>query len=200
LLKGKTRTNIITLNRLCAISKVDSVIKIISDLIDAGEKVIIFSQFKDPLFKLKYKFHDKCVYIDGSVSALDRQDEIVKFKTDKTKMVYIAQLVAGGIGVNLTNSSKVIFLDLPFTSDKIEQGFQRSLRKGQTKDVDVMYMLLQGSIDEKIFALVKSKAADIAEVIDGGESDINYGKIEEKLLDEILLEKRGIKQTGFQKV
>jgi len=196
-LKGKAKNNIITLNKLCAISKVPSAIKMIENLIDEGEKVIIFSQFKDPLFKLNYKFIDKCVYIDGSVSALDRQKEIEKFKKDPKKMVYIAQIVAGGIGVNLVNSANVLFLDLPFTSDKVEQAFQRAVRKGQTREVNINYLILNDSIDEKIFKLVKGKAKDISDVIDGGNSDTDFSKIEDALLDELF----GDKQTkGFKKV
>lgn len=194
--KGKARSNIITLNKLCAISKVPSTIKMIQDLIDEGEKVIIFSQFKEPLHKLKYKFIGKCVYIDGSVPALERQQEIEKFKKDKKIMVYIAQIVAGGIGVNLVNSANVFFLDLPFTSDKIEQAYRRAVRKGQTREVNINYMILKDSIDEKIFGLVKSKAKDISDVIDGGESDMDYSKIEDRLLDDLF----GVKQKGFREV
>lgn len=194
--KGKARSNIITLNKLCAISKVDSTVKMIEQLIGDGEKVIIFSQFKEPLHKLKYKFIDKCVYIDGSVPALERQNEIEKFKKDKKKMVYIAQIVAGGIGVNLVNSANVFFLDLPFTSDKIEQAFQRAVRKGQTREVNINYMILKDSIDERIFNLVKSKAKDISDVIDGGESDTNYSKIEDRLLDDLF----GVKQKGMREI
>lgn len=194
--KGKARSNIITLNKLCAISKVPSTIKMIQDLIDEGEKVIIFSQFKEPLHKLKYKFIGKCVYIDGSVPALERQQEIEKFKKDKKIMVYIAQIVAGGIGVNLVNSANVFFLDLPFTSDKIEQAYRRAVRKGQTREVNINYMILKDSIDEKIFGLVKSKAKDISDVIDGGESDMDYSKIEDRLLDDLF----GVKQKGFREI
>lgn len=194
--KGKTRSNIITLNKLCAISKVPSTIKMIENLIKDGEKVIIFSQFKEPLHKLKYKFIDKCVYIDGSVPALERQGEIEKFKKDKNKMVYIAQIVAGGIGVNLVNSANVFFLDLPFTSDKIEQAFQRAVRKGQTREVNINYMILNDSIDDKIFSLVRSKAKDISDVVDGGNSDIDYSKIEDRLLDDLF----GVKQKGLREI
>jgi len=195
-LKGKAKNNIITLNKLCALSKVPSAIKMIENLISEGEKVIIFSQFKDPLYKLKYKFIDKCVYIDGSIAALDRQKEIDKFKRSREKMVYIAQIVAGGIGVNLVNSANVIFLDLPFTSDKIEQAFQRAVRKGQTREVNVNYMILNDSIDEKIFGLVKGKAKDISDVVDGGDSDTNFSEVEDRLLDELF----GTKQKGLREV
>ena len=80
--------------------------------------------------------------------------------------------------------------------DKIEQAFQRAVRKGQTREVNINYMILKDSIDEKIFGLVKSKAKDISDVIDGGESDTNYSKIEDRLLDDIF----GVKQKGFREV
>ena len=180
--------------------------ELIDNLIAQGEKVIVFSGFRDPLNKLKYKYINQCVYIDGSVPALKRQQEIDAFKKDKDKKVFIGQTIASGIGVNLVNSSKVIFMDLPFTSDKIEQAQQRAWRKGQTKDVDVMYLILENSVDERIFGLVKEKGRDIADVIDKGNADFDYDKITDKLIDELVEESRkerglpSLKQKGFVKV
>ena len=204
-LRGKSRTNLITLNKLCAMSKVSSAIELIDSLIEQDKKVIIFSGFKDPLFKLKYHYIDRCVHIDGSVSALKREDEIEKFKKDPSKRVYIAQITAGGIGVNITNSSNVIFLDLPFTTDKIEQAYKRSHRLGQKSIVNVAYMILENSIDERIFDMVKGKGRDISDVIDDGNSDMDYEKISDKLLDDVLndyREKKGLPtfKKGFTKL
>lgn len=205
-LRTKSRGNLVTLNKLCSISKIDSAIELIDSIIAQGEKVIVFSGFRDPLHKLRYKYIDRSVYIDGSVPALKRQQEIDAFKKDKDKKVFIGQTIASGIGVNLVNSSHVIFMDLPFTSDKIEQAQQRAWRKGQTKDVDVMYLILENSVDERIFNLVKEKGKDIAEVIDKGNADFDYEKITDKLIDELVEESRkerglpSLKQKGFVKV
>lgn len=197
-LRTASRSNFTTLNRICAMSKVPSTIKLIEDFIAQGEKVIVFSGFRDSLNKLYYKFVDQAVYIDGSVPALKRQEEIEAFKKDKNKKVFIAQVVSGGIGINLVNSSKMIFNDLPVTPDKFEQAQKRAHRKGQVKDVDVMIMILENSIDERVFGLIKSKGSDISDVIDDGKGEMDYNQVTDQLLDSLVNESR--KQKGLTKI
>lgn len=204
-LRTKSRSNFVTLNRLCALSKVKSTIKLIDGLIEQQEKVIVFSGFREPLNKIRSKYLHQSVYIDGSVPALKRQEEIEAFKKDKNKMVFIAQVVSGGIGINLVNSSKMIFLDLPVTPDKFEQAQKRAHRKGQVKDVDIMIMILENSIDERVFGLIKSKGNDISKVLDDGNAEMDYNSVTDDLLDTLVneaRESRGISKinNGFQKV
>jgi hypothetical protein len=71
--------------------------------------------------------------------------------------------------------------------------------------VNVGYMILENSIDEKIFNMVKGKGRDISDVIDDGSSDMDYEKISDKLLDDVLndhREKKGLPKIkkGFTKL
>jgi len=200
--------NIISLNRLCAESKIDSIIDLVKEYNSQGEKVVVFSFFKTVLEKIHYKLGKEAVLIDGSVSSIKRRDIINKFKKDDKIKVFLGQVIAAGIGINLVNSCKVIFCDLSFTPDLLEQPYKRLHRLGQKSNVEVVYAMIPDSIDDRIYALIKGKSDDINVTIDHDkEGNINYGSLEKKLFTSLLksFEKKNnisesIVKTGFVKV
>lgn len=184
---GKAKGNIHTMNRLCANSKVPNIIKLTDNLIEQEEKVVIFGGYTETLESLKKHYGDTAVLINGSVSTFERQKRIEAFKKDDKVKVFIAQFIAGGIGINLVNSCKCIFTNLPFTPDWVSQPFKRLHRGGQVRDVDIMITMIPDSVDERIYAMVQGKEDDINEIIDHDkEHKIEYGSLENKMFSELL--------------
>jgi SWI/SNF-related matrix-associated actin-dependent regulator 1 of chromatin subfamily A len=197
--KMKSRGNIMTLNRLCSESKIPDVIKLVKSLNDQGEKVIVFSFFKTILEQLKDDLGNVAVLIDGSVPALKRRNRIDKFKKRTEVQVFLGQVIAAGIGINLVNARKVIFMDMGFTPDLLEQPYKRAHRLGQTRDVEVMYTMIPDSIDERIYRLIESKTNDINSAIDHKKAGVvEYGSLEKKLFKSLIQEyekKNNIKES-----
>jgi len=203
----KSRGNIMTLNRLCSESKIPDVLKLIRKLNREGEKVIVFSFFKTVLNQLKDELGNTAVLIDGSVSSLKRRNRIDKFKQRTEVQVFLGQVIAAGIGINLVNARKVVFMDMGFTPDLLEQPYKRAHRMGQTKDVEVMYTMIPDSIDQRIYNLIESKTDDINSAIDHKKAGIvEYGNLEKKLFKSLIQDyekKNNIKESitsRFQKV
>lgn len=172
------KNNIHTLNRLVSTSKVSNISKLIDSLIEVGEKVVVFCSYKDPINELEKRYLKSCVKIDGSVQAHTRQGLINKFKNDKDCMVFLGNMSAAGIGINLVNAKHVIMMNFPFTPDKIEQAQKRLHRPGQTSTVNVYYTIAKGTIDEHIFNLMSEKSNDINKIIDGGNDNVvSYGSL-----------------------
>ena len=183
-LRMKKNSSIHTMNRLCANAKIPNIIKLVDNLNEQEEKVIVFSGYREPMDRLKEHYGDKAVIIDGSVPAKERQNRIDRFKEDPTCTVFIAQFIAGGIGINLTNCRKTIFTNFPFTPDLIEQPMKRSHRGGQKRDVDILFTMIPESIDERIYGIIQSKGDDINKIIDHDKSDkMEYGSLKEKLFE-----------------
>jgi SWI/SNF-related matrix-associated actin-dependent regulator 1 of chromatin subfamily A len=183
----KSRGNIMTLNRVCSESKIPSVIKLVKSLNEQGEKVVVFSFFKTVLNQLKDELGNKAVLIDGSVSAIKRRNRIDKFKKKVEVQVFLGQVIAAGIGINLVNARKVIFMDMGFTPDLLEQPYKRLHRMGQTKDVEVMYTMIPDSIDERIYRLIENKTDDINAAIDHKKAGVvQYGSLEKKLFKSLI--------------
>lgn len=179
--------NIHTLNRIVATSKVPLVKQFVDGLIEDGEKVIIFSSYRDPINQLEELFKGRCVKIDGEVSPLKRQELINRFKEDKRCMVYLANMTAGGIGVNLVNSRTVINMNFPFTPDKFEQALKRAHRSGQKRNVTVYNTVARKTIDEHVYALMSDKAEDINDIVDSNSKHtINYASLPTLLMRKLL--------------
>jgi SNF2 family DNA or RNA helicase len=71
-------------------------------------------------------------------------------------------------GINLQHANVAIWVDLPWNSTQVIQGTGRIHRIGQTKTCQAYYLLAEDTIDTKVFDLVRGKARDIAQAIDGG--------------------------------
>lgn len=163
----KARANIHTLNRIVSCSKVKNIIKLVDSLHEAGRKAIVFSSYTQPLEMIEEHYRKKCVRIDGSVDSHSRDQLIEKFKHDPSVHVFVGNVKAAGVGINLVNANDVIFTNFPFTPDDLEQPYKRSHRIGQKNKVNVYYTIAEGTIDEHIYSMIVDKSRDINFLIDG---------------------------------
>ncbi len=186
-IKGQITGNLHTLNRLTATSKVPKICEVIDNLLEQGEKVVVFATYHAPLDELERYYKNNCVKIDGRVDSFSRDKLIHKFTDTKECTVFLGQTQAAGVGINLVNSNHVFFCNFTFTSDQLDQSIKRLNRPGATKRTHVYYTLAENSVDEKIFSLVKLKLDDINEILDkGSKGVIDYSTLEEKLIKELL--------------
>ena len=96
--------------------------------------------------------------------------------------VFLISLKAGGTGLNLTGADMVIHYD-PWWNPAVEdQATDRAYRIGQSKNIQVIKLIAQGTIEEKIYDLQVRKKAIIAKLIKPGESFIN-GLDEQEIME-----------------
>jgi superfamily II DNA or RNA helicase len=160
-----------------------------SELIEEGHKVVIFSQFTEMLdiisrWTKKQNFYTE--RIDGSVSAKARIEAVDRFQTSDQPGLFLISLKAGGVGLNLTAADYVIHLD-PWWNPAIEsQATDRVHRMGQQNKVFVYKLITKGTIEEKIQELQESKKQLLAEIIDidtAAEKSLNFDEIKTLLMD-----------------
>ena len=89
------------------------------------------------------------------------------------KEIFLISLKAGGTGLNLTGADTVILYDLWWNPAVEEQAAGRAHRIGQKKVVQVMRLITQGTIEEKIYELQQKKKELIEKVIQPGETMIS---------------------------
>lgn len=195
------RGNIHTLNRLASESKVEPIIKLIDSLHEQDKKVIVFSGYTAPLEMLEKHYGEQAIKINGQVGAHKRQALITRYKTDPNCKVFLGNFKAAGVGINLVNSNHVIFMNFPFTPDDLEQPYKRAHRIGQTEKVHVYYTLGRGTIDERVYEIIKDKSADINSLIDDNKNVVNYGSLEGQLFKSLIADynkKKGIVTEDVQ--
>jgi len=175
-----------SLNIVLAKSKLKGIIEMAESILDQERKVVIFSSYKEPLKMLEHHFKESCVLIDGSVDAKNRDTLIQKFLNDDKCTVFLGNMIAAGVGINLVNSSDTIFVNFPFTPSELYQAEDRQHRLGQKNNVNIYYTICEDSIDEYLYDLIANKAADINNLIDRGKEAVDFGSIPDLLYKQLL--------------
>jgi len=184
---GKTQlsSSVHTINIVTAKSKLKGIIELAENILENGEKVTIFSSYKEPLRILEQHFKDKCVLIDGSVPSHERGVLVEKFKNDDECCVFLGNMAAAGVGINLVSSSNMILTNFPLTPSELYQTIARLHRIGQTKKVNIWYTICKDTIDENLFNLIAQKAMDANAVVDNLTVDTEYSNIQDVLFKEL---------------
>jgi len=146
-------------------SKMDKLFSVL-ETFKKDDNSIIFTLFTESAKLISEKL--KCPLIIGSTSQKNREKIIKEYQNGIHKNIVIA-LKAGNAGITLTKANKVIFYDLWWNPAVLSQAIARAYRIGQTRDVDVYYFILKGSIDELILNILDKKKI----IIDTYNSDIN---------------------------
>ena len=127
------------------VSTIHSKVEMINSL--AKEKpLIVVSMLVKPLNKLQTQVKNSAVY-SGEQSAEERQQVLDDFRSGKIRVLLLS-LKAGGVGLTLTTSWTILFIDAPNSQAEYEQARDRVHRISQTRPVDVLKLLGEGTHDE----------------------------------------------------
>lgn len=196
---------IFSVNRLMALAKIKGVIEHAEMLIEAGEKVVIFTDYKDPIKSIAHHFGVKAVVIDGDVSDKDKVDNARKFMYDPAVMVAVCNYKAAGHTIDLSVSCHVILLNLPLSPKTIYQASDRVKNLSKSKHSHLYFCIVRDqndvTIDERLLDLVSGKDSDINALIDGKESGHMQSDVIATLFQQLRdsMEEKGIiKNTTVQ--
>ena len=141
------------------VAKIELLKELMPDILSNGHRILIFSQFLGTLEEIKEELEKEKVeyfYIDGSVKSKERMEISKKFNSGKGQVVLIS-LKAGGTGLNLIGADVVIHYD-PWWNFAVEnQASDRAHRIGQKKSVQVIKLITEGTIEEKIIKIQENK-------------------------------------------
>lgn len=147
-------------------AKIDLVMELLNDYISTGHKVIIFSQFTSSFELLEKRFKEKGYKhfeLTGKTNAEDRIKMANEFNDENNDTnVFLVSLKAGGTGLNLIGADIVIHLD-PWWNYAVEnQATDRAHRIGQKRAVQVIKVICENSIEQKVIELqrIKKEVAD----------------------------------------
>lgn len=166
-------TQLVKVRQLLSEDKVSHTISLAEDFIENGHKVIIFSCFTNTLTEIhEYFGKTKSVLIDGSISSKNRDLAVERFQNDDKIKVFCGNIVAAGAGITLTEGTIVIFNDLDWVPANHSQATDRAYRIGQTKDVYIIYTLIDGTLDIVMYNSLQDKMKNI-ELALGDKSSFN---------------------------
>ena len=166
-------------------AKVQEFERLAVELVAGRHKALVFSQFTDFLHLLRARLDLAGLsyqYLDGSTPAAERSKRVAAFQAGEGDL-FLISLKAGGFGLNLTVADYVIIADPWWNPAAEEQASARAHRIGQLRPVTVYRLVTQGSIEEKIVRLHRSKR-DLAEGILSGQdtaAPVDAGQLMELL-------------------
>lgn len=154
--------------------KLGAIMELVDEAMEAGRKVLIFSQFTSYLDVLSAELDRRGIghfAITGATPKRERVRLVRQFNNDETP-VFLVSLKAGGTGLNLTGASVVVHADPWWNAAATDQATDRAHRIGQNREVDVYKVVAKGTIEERIVALQQAKRdlADSVIAATGGEA------------------------------
>lgn len=157
--QASTCPSILTSNNVVS-TKIERAIELVDDIVANGDKVVIMSQFKEPLnilyAKLK-KYNPLLGSGDVSDDEFNRNKKL--FQDDPKYKVFLGTGSKAGTGITLNAASYMICLDMPFTAALQKQIEDRIHRVDNTKPVFIYRLICQGTIDEAVAKMVSTKEA-----------------------------------------
>lgn len=178
-LRGEVMVKMGVLKQISARGKVETVCTDIRDLMEQGEKVILFCSLREIGDRLKDAFPD-AVMIRGGMTPEEKNASVQAFQTDPKTQLAICSIKAAGVGLTLTASSNVKFIEFPWTFADCEQCEDRAHRIGQDDSVQADYYLGENTIDRYCYELIQSKKSMAMDVT--GASD----DVVEEVIDQLL--------------
>ncbi len=173
-MRGEIMVKIGILKNISARGKLKDVFEFVDDIMESGEKLVIFAHLKEVIQAI-HKHYPKAVTFTGSDDQHARQHSVDSFQNDPNTKLIICSIKAAGVGLTLTASSRVAFVELPWTAADCDQCEDRCHRIGQQDSVTCTYFLGEDTIDEKIYQIIQTKremAATVTGATEQVEEDI----------------------------
>ncbi|WP_018654905.1 DEAD/DEAH box helicase [Actinomadura flavalba] len=139
-------------------AKLRRLAELVEEAAENERKVVIFSFFRDVLDAVRLTVgRDAHGPITGSVPAADRQAVVDAFAREPGHAVLLAQIQAGGTGLNLQAASVVILCEPQVKPTLEAQAVGRAHRMGQTRSVQVHRLLTPDSVDQRMLEILRLK-------------------------------------------
>lgn len=168
-------------------AKFDQLMEMLEECRSAGKRVLVFSQFTEMLNLIGRELGYQGVsffYLDGKTPGAERVELCNRFNGGERDL-FLISLKAGGTGLNLTGADTVILYDLWWNPAVEQQAADRAHRIGQKNIVQVIRLVAQGTVEDKMYELQQKKKNLIEEVLQPGQESIS--SLTEQEIREILM-------------
>ena len=140
--------------------------EILDEALASGHKIVVFTQYLGMIELMSRHLEALGIPFEVLTGATrDRGRCIARFNEDPECKVFLGSLKAGGTGIDLIGGSVVIHYDRWWNAAREEQATDRVYRMGQKRAVHVLKLVTEGTLEEKISAIIEAKRALMDEVV-----------------------------------
>jgi len=132
--------------------------ELVLECLDSDQKIVIYSQYLE-MIRIIERFLQRLDvgYVTLTGASRKRGEIVARFNKDPDCRIYVGSLKAGGTGIDLVAGSVVIHYDRWWNAAKEDQATDRVHRIGQKRGVQVFKFVTQGTLEEKISAIIRKK-------------------------------------------
>ena len=152
--------------------KLDAFDELISEIVDAGDAALVFTQYVAMARLLEAQLASRDVptlFLHGGLRATRRSAMVDEFQSGAAP-VFLLSLKAGGVGLNLTRATHVVHYDRWWNPAVEDQATDRAHRLGQDRPVQVHRLVSEGTVEDRIAALLATKRELADAVVGAGEA------------------------------
>jgi SNF2 family DNA or RNA helicase len=151
--------------------KLEAVTELVDTITEEGESVLVFTQFvaMGRLLEAHLRTDERPTqFLHGGTPEAKRAEMVDRFQAGEIP-VFVISVKAGGTGLNLTQATHVIHYDRWWNPAVEDQASDRAWRIGQDRPVQVHRMVCEGTIEDRVAALLADKRAIADSVVTSGE-------------------------------
>lgn len=158
--------------------------EILRECLDSGQKVVVFTQFLGMIELMERHLEGLGVgYVKLTGASVNRGAIVDRFNHDPDCKVFLGSLKAGGAGIDLVGGSAVIHYDRWWNAAREDQATDRVYRLGQKRAVQVFKLVTEGTLEEKIAAIIEKKRQVMASVVQEDSPELAKVFSRDELLD-----------------
>lgn len=165
-------------------SKLERAVDLTNQIVEQGNKIVIFSTYKEPVYQLKEMLKDyKCLIGTGDMKDEEVSKNIDLFQTNDEYKIFIGTTSKCGTGITLNAASYMIMLDTPFTAAATAQAEDRIYRIGTVKPVFIYHLICENTIDERVAKIIAKKEAFSDYLVDDTINEASLKLLKNYILD-----------------
>ncbi|MFZ5572415.1 MAG: DEAD/DEAH box helicase [Thermodesulfobacteriota bacterium] len=158
--------------------------ELLSLSLESGQKIVVYSQYLGMIRMIRHYLDQEgipSVVLTGS--SRNRGAIIDRFNNDADCRVFVGSLKAGGVGIDLVSASVVIHYDRWWNAAREDQATDRVHRIGQSRGVQVFKLVTQGTLEEKIAAIIARKRNLLDTIVKEDDPEVVKAFSREQLMD-----------------
>lgn len=154
-----------------AVAKLPLIIEHLRNVLESGQKVVVFAHHRDVLEAIHNEFADISVLLWGGMSGQEKQTAVDQFQNDDKCRLFVGSLRAAGVGITLTQANLVVFGEMDWAPGVIDQCISRLDRIGQKNFVLAQYLVFEDSLDAHIAKTLVDKQSVIDQTMNGKKAE-----------------------------
>lgn len=171
-----------------ASGKWDLFCELLSECLDSGQKIVVYSQYLGMIDIIARHLEAQGIgFVSLTGVSRNRGRLIARFDQDPDCRVFMGSLKAGGVGIDLVAASVVIHYDRWWNAAREDQATDRVHRIGQRRGVQVFKLVTEGTLEEKIAAIIDRKKNLMESILHEDDPDLVKTFSRQELMEMLVL-------------